>query len=358
MSRTTLDAHEFRLLREYIREECGITLGPDKQYLVESRLGGLLDELDCRSFADLHRRAVEDTTRRVRDRIVDAMTTNETLWFRDGEPFRVLRERLFPRWSEEVRAGRRERIRIWCAACSTGQEPYSIAITWLEYCRQNPDAPREALAILGTDISETALAQAQEGLYNGVEMERGLEPAIRERWFTREGRNWRIRDEVRAYVTWRRFNLQDGFAPLGTFTSVFLRYVAIYFDADFKRDLFRRIAAVLEPGGVLFLGASESLAGHGSEFETVRDGRATWYVPRRSPGGEAAPAGTATSAGSRAVTPPSPAGRPAPARRPAADGGKGPGREEHEALLRRLREMRERTLARIGQGNDGSGSRD
>ncbi len=358
-----LDDHEFRLLREYIRDECGITLGPDKKYLVESRLGGLLGELECRSFADLHRKAVEDRTRRVRDRIVDAMTTNETLWFRDGEPFRVLRERLFPAWCEEIRAGKRERIRTWCAACSTGQEPYSIAITWLEYCRLNPEAPREALAILATDISESALAQAEAGAYNAVEMERGLDPAVRDRWFTREGRNWRIKDEVRAFVTFRRFNLQDSLAPLGSFTAVFLRYVAIYFDTPFKRDLFDRIARALEPGGVLFLGASESLAGHSDAFETVQEGRAVWYVPRgtgeaarRAP--SAARAAKSPAEGSRPQVEPrneapaAPACPVAASRSPAAKSG-GLDRAEHEALLRRLREMRERTLARIGRGGSG-----
>ncbi len=353
-----LDDHEFRLLREYIREECGITLGPDKKYLVESRLGGLLGELECRSFADLHRKAVEDRTRRVRDRIVDAMTTNETLWFRDGEPFRVLRERLFPAWCEEIRAGRRERVRIWCAACSTGQEPYSIAITWLEYCRLNPDAPREGLAILATDISESALAQAEAGVYNAVEMERGLDPAVRDRWFTRDGRGWRVKDEVRAFVTFRRFNLQDSFAPLGSFTAVFLRYVAIYFDGPFKRNLFDRVARVLEPGGVLFLGASESLAGHSDAFETVQEGRAVWYVPRES---GRQPSSSVPAAAEPAASPaprprktaPARAACPVAAARPAGTKTGALDRDEHEALLQRLREMREKTLARIGRRGGG-----
>ncbi len=358
MSRAVLDEHEFRLLREYIREECGINLGPDKKYLVESRLGGLLEELDCRSFGDLHRVAVEDRTRRVRDRIVDAMTTNETLWFRDREPFRILRERLFPRWCEEIRAGKRDRVRIWCAACSTGQEPYSIAITWLEYCRHEPDAPREALAILATDISENALARAEEGVYNAVEMDRGLDPAVRDRWFRREDRGWRIRDEVRAFVTFRRFNLQDSPAALGQFAAVFLRYVAIYFDGAFKRSLFERVSRVLEPGGVLFLGASESMAGYGEAYESVQDGRAVWYVPRG--GGEAATAPGTAAAGTTGQGNPLPAAvPPRPGTRPATapPGGPGSSRARQEELLRKLREMRERTLARIGGGTKGGGGR-
>lgn len=277
MTTLSLDQPTFDALRDYVAKETRIALGDDKQYLVETRLRPLLESEACTSWNDLLKKAQTERSHRIRDLIVDAMTTNETLWFRDGRPFDVLREKLLPEYADEIRSGRRQKIRIWSAACSTGQEPYSIMITALEYMRTQRDLQPEHIEILASDISDAALDEAKEGRYNSVAISRGLSSEMRDRYFVLNGRHWEISPDVRSRITFRRFNLQDTFSVLGTFDMIFSRYVAIYFNDEFKRELYRKYNDALVAGGCLFLGSSETLSPDVPDYQMRRLGNAVFY---------------------------------------------------------------------------------
>jgi chemotaxis protein methyltransferase CheR len=268
---------EFRLLRDFIEQSCGIALGDEKVYLIETRLAGLLAETGCSDYGSFYRLAANSADTRLRDRIVDAMTTNETLWFRDTHPFTILREVLLPPLVEELRSGNRFRIRIWSGAASTGQEPYSIAITILEYCRLHPGIRPEQFEIVAVDISPSALFIAKAGRYDASSIARGLPEDLRDRYFRRDGNVWTVDPAVKALVTLRKFNLQDPLDPLGKFDIAFLRYVAIYFSDDFKRRLFANIARMTAPDGHLFISAVETLRGLSDAFEPLLHANGTYY---------------------------------------------------------------------------------
>lgn len=272
----------FHHLRDFIEQHCGLALGNEQTYLVESRLAGLLTETGCGdydAFCDLVR-SQEDT--RLRDRIVDAITTHETSWFRDGHPFAILQERLLPAFAEEFREGRRFQVRIWSAAASTGQEPYSIALAILEYLRTHPacELRPEHFEILATDISPAALFLAESARYDARAIARGLPEPHRRRYFRDEGTAWRLEDTARQMVTIRKFNLQNSPEPLGRFDLAFLRYVTIYFSAPFKRQVYAGMARVLPPGSHLIISPAETLQGISTDFEALAHGGGVYYRRR------------------------------------------------------------------------------
>jgi len=273
----TITAREFDLIREFIEKETSISLAEDKVYLVETRLSKIMKREDIDNYSELHR-ALQDSRRQaLRDEVIDAMTTNETLWFRDTSPFDAFREHLLPAYANEIREGRRNKIRIWSAASSTGQEAYSLAMVFREAARSNSSLKMEQLHILGTDLSDSALAKARAGIYSGIAMDRGLPGAFRERYFQPLVDGYRITPEIRDRVVFRKFNLQDSFVMMGSFDIILTRYVLIYFQDEFKREVLRKAHGALDKGGVLFLGSSESLPGGTAGYALVRRGRATWY---------------------------------------------------------------------------------
>lgn len=272
-----ISTNEFKLLRDLIEKLSGICLGDEKAYLIETRLAGLLAENGCPDFSAFYRLVAHDHSVQLRDKIVDAMTTNETLWFRDTHPFAILRERLLPPLAEDLAANRRFRIRIWSGACSTGQEPYSIAMSIHEFCRQNPSVKPEQFEILATDISPSALLMAKLGRYDSAAIARGLPDALRDRYFQQQGNVWVVNEEVKRLVTFRKFNLQDSMDPLGHFDIVFLRYVAIYFSDPFKQMIYGGIARLLAPEGHLFISAVESLRGISDAFVQLSHAGGSFY---------------------------------------------------------------------------------
>ena len=267
---------EFLLLRDYIEKHCGISLDRNKMYLVESRLNTLMVENGCDSYNALYRKASSDTTNGLRDKIIDAMTTNETLWFRDSSPYESLKT-LLAGYAAEIRAGKRAKVRIWSAACSTGQEPYSIAITALESGSAGSGLRPEQVEILATDISSTALFMAKLARYDQIAINRGLSPEMRDRYFKGEGRVWALADKVKQMVTLKKMNLQESFAAIGKCDIIFCRNVLIYFSEQFKRDIFTRLAALLRPAGYLFIGASESLSTYSNEYSMVKGSHGIYY---------------------------------------------------------------------------------
>ncbi|RJX25475.1 MAG: protein-glutamate O-methyltransferase CheR [Desulfurivibrio sp.] len=276
-----LQADEFALIRRWVEEICGISVDDRKAYLIENRLAGLVAENRCASFGEFYQKFKNSCPPALRERIIDQMTTNETLWFRDTHPFTIFREILLPSYCQEIAAGARRSIRVWSSACSTGQEPYSLAMLLLEAMRNNNQLKRGMIDILASDISDSALAQARSGCYDKIAVNRGLPPEYRSRYFSDEKRLWHVAPEVKELVRFEKFNLQDSFARLGSFDIIFCRNVAIYFAEKFKRELFAKYARILNRAGILFLGSSESISLYSNEYDMLEHNKGIYYRVRK-----------------------------------------------------------------------------
>lgn len=258
---------EYQEFREFLESASGIALGDNKQYLVNSRLGGLVTEMGLSSMGELVGRVKSDTKSGLRERIVDAMTTNETLWFRDHFPFEILKSHILP----ELAALRTRPARIWSAACSSGQEPYSMSMIIQEYLQTKPGSLPRDVQIIATDISSSVLKDAKEGLYDAMALARGLSEERKKRFFDNKGKGWQVKPEIRKRITFSEMNLmKKDYLALGKFDVIFCRNVLIYFSSELKREILKRFAQILEPGGYVCLGASESMSGYVDFFETVR----------------------------------------------------------------------------------------
>ncbi|MBU1701239.1 MAG: protein-glutamate O-methyltransferase CheR [Candidatus Eisenbacteria bacterium] len=279
-----LKPDEFILLRDLIEKISCIRVGDGKAYLIESRLSKVLEEYKCESFTEFHKKVVTSKDADLLTKIVDAMSTQETLWFRDVHPFKIFGEYLLPQYAAEIKEGKRQRVKIWSAASSTGQEAYSISMTILEKMKVFPHLRSQMFEILATDIAPSALKIASNGLYDRIAMGRGLPPPLRERYFSDEGRYTRIIDQVKSFVTFKQLNLRSDFGALGLFDIILCRNVAIYFADDFKRDLYARIRRALAPHGHLILGSSESISAYSKEFDLMEFGGGIYYRAKSANG--------------------------------------------------------------------------
>ncbi len=277
---TKLQPEEQKSLTEYIYSFCAVTLDDSKGYLIESRLAALVEETGCASYGGLMQRAKSDPSHAIERRIVDAITTNETFFFRDTTPFDLLRHKLVPELIDRRSRTGSSRIRIWSAACSTGQELYSIAILLKELLG---DTDRYGVRLLGTDISDDAVARASRGVYTPVEISRGLTEAQRTRYFAPIAGGWHIRDEIRGMASFKKLNLMADFSALGRFDVIFCRNVAIYFSERDRISLFGRMERALEPEGCLVIGSMESLNGLCPQFQSKRHLRSVYYQVARAP---------------------------------------------------------------------------
>lgn len=268
-----IEPSEILLFSKYIYGLCGINIEASKAYLLETRLGRLLENEKCDSFTAFYHKIKNDSSKRLENQMVDAITTNETLFFRDNNPFELLKYKILPEVFDR-RANRSGAIRIWSAACSTGQEIYSIAITLRELLGPNPTID---LKLIGTDISDSAIKQASYGLYNKFEIERGLPRERLQRYFTPVGENWKIKDEIRSMALFQKFNLMGSLSAMGKFDIIFCRNVAIYFTLEDRMKLFNKIADALEPDGYLIIGSTESLTGVCPRFVPKRHLKAIFY---------------------------------------------------------------------------------
>ena len=250
-----MSAQSVTWVRETVRREASILLD-GKDYLIESRLGVLARRLGLASGEDVVV-AARRGDRTVKTAVIDALTTNETSWFRDDGPFHALRHTILP---ELVRARSATRsLRIWSAACSSGQEPYSVAMI----CRDVVPAGW-SVDILGTDVSRTVLDRARSGRYSQLEINRGLPASLLVKWMRRAGSEWEIAPEVRSMVRWDWLNLADPFPAVGRFDVIMLRNVLIYFDAPTKTSVLHRMRSALRPDGYMLLGGSETTIGLGA----------------------------------------------------------------------------------------------
>lgn len=276
----SISTEEFNLLRTFILEHSEIEVKPEKTYLIESRLSRMMVELGASNFTEFYHNAKSDTSGKLRERIIDAMTTNETFWFRDTKPWELMKQTILPNLiDQKKKLPPGIKIRIWSAACSTGQEPYSIAMVLSEMLESGkfPGVKLSDFEIIATDISPSVLFLANSGRYNQLAMSRGLPESYKSKYFDQQGKIWVIKPEIKSCITFKKFNLQDHPSALGRFNFVLCRNVAIYFTDVFKRELFRRIHGVIEPPGFFLLGSSESLVGYSTDFNMVEAQGAIFY---------------------------------------------------------------------------------
>ncbi|MCG8325138.1 MAG: protein-glutamate O-methyltransferase CheR [Thiotrichales bacterium] len=257
----------------YLESTCGITLGQNKQYLVNSRLKSVLEEHQFKTFNDLIQAASTGTNNRLKVQIVNAMTTNETSWFRGNYPFDILKEVIFPELSRDKTVT----PKIWSAACSYGNEPYSISITLQEYLEKNPGLFANGVEITGTDISTRVLDQATKAEYDELSLSRGLSAERLEKYFEPVGNNVRVIEKIRNRVSFSKLNLLKDFSRLGMFDVVFCRNVLIYFSNENKKNILEKIESVMRPNAWLFLGASETVINYSDAFEIIRCSRGAVY---------------------------------------------------------------------------------
>ena len=271
-----LTASDFQRLARIVRNDAAIVLEAGKEYLVESRLGPLLRRSGLASYGELVARIESSSGSDLRTAVIDAMTTNETSFFRDSHPWDALRTNLLPALIEARRAT--QRLVLWCAAASTGQEPYSLAMLLLEHFPQV--AATWDVQIIGTDLSPSALARAEAGRFSQLEVNRGLPATHLAKYFSRAGTEWKIADSARALVQFRHGNLIDAadWAWIPTVDAVFMRNVLIYFDQPTRGKIVDRVHARLRPDGFLLLGSAETTVG-ACPYERIQLSRTTVFVP-------------------------------------------------------------------------------
>jgi chemotaxis protein methyltransferase CheR len=262
-----LSDKEFNQIRELLEIHSGIVLAGDQTYLVESRLSALAEALSASSFNDLIQILMVDEAMMLR--VVDLMTIKETLWFRDDSCWNTLERIIIPELIRRLETGT-ETIRIWSAACATGQEPYSFQILLDEVLAKRRRSDLLArFETVGTDISKAALTIAEKASYDPFTLSRGMTTARQQRYFKKTGNMHTLEERIRKPVRFWYLNLMDSFKHLGRFDLIFCRNVAIYFSSTVKKQLFAKIATALRPDGFLLLGATESLFGVSDAFETA-----------------------------------------------------------------------------------------
>lgn len=274
---TNFDTPTFQYVRELVQRRSAIALEPGKDYLVESRLLPLARAQGLESVPQLVQRLKSQPEGPLHAQVVEAMTTNETSFFRDVHPFEVLRSVVLPELIA-ARAGRRT-LRIWSAACSTGQELYSLAILLAEHF---PQLESWEVELLGSDLAQGVLDKAAEGRYSQLEVNRGLPAALLVKYFDKEGLSWRVKESLRRRVRLARINLIEPWPPLPRMDVIFLRNVLIYFPPEVKRQILGRMRQRLAPDGALFLGGAETTLGLDDAWQRIPAGKTSFYRPSSS----------------------------------------------------------------------------
>lgn len=268
-------APEFELVRDLVLRRSAIVLERDKDYLLRARLEPLAREEGLSGFEELILRLRCGASEQLQARVVEAMATNETRFFREPPVFEALAEHVLPALFEARRVARQ--LRIWSAGCSTGQEPYSIAITVLE---QLPERGDWDISILATDLSGPAVERVKLGAYRTAELNRGMPDNYRDKYLVKTGEEWVVASELRAMVTARPLNLADAWPSIPTMDVVFLRNVLLYLASGTRRSILRQLCSALAPDGYLFLGSSESSGHLDARWEPLRFGKVVYYRPR------------------------------------------------------------------------------
>ncbi|MFZ1829852.1 MAG: protein-glutamate O-methyltransferase CheR [Candidatus Competibacteraceae bacterium] len=273
----TISPSDFNYICDLVRRHSAIALESDKAYLIETRLAPLVRRAGFTSLQELIASLrTQPPAHPLYRQVVEAITTHETSFFRDLHPFDALKTTILP----ELLAKRQSpNLTIWCAACSSGQEPYSVAML---VCEHFPILANRRTRIIATDLSETILARAREGLYSQIEVNRGLPAALLIKYFDKQGLHWRIKYEIRRMVEFQQSNLAESWPLMPPLDVVFMRNVLIYFDVTTKKAILARIRSVLKPDGYLFLGSSETTLNLDPAFESISMGKSLCYQLRQA----------------------------------------------------------------------------
>lgn len=258
-----MEHEDFQYIQQFIHQQVGISIDSDKQYLVVARLTPLLKEFELETFGQLSEQLRLTSRPEIHSRVIDALTINETFFFRDIHPFEALKKIILPQIIEKRRETKT--LNIWCGAASSGQEPYSIAMLLMDLI---PDLDHWKIQFIASDISVSMLKRAEEGMYNQFEINRGLPLPYLAKYFKKSGDHWQIKDEVRKLVQFKRINLVDPWF-LPSMDIIFLRNVLIYFEEDIKKLILQKMEKTLDDEGFFFLGSSETLLGLLHQFERV-----------------------------------------------------------------------------------------
>lgn len=264
-----ISTSDFDYVRELVYRRSAIALDTDMRYLVESRLTSLARKTDHSSLGELLISLRSDEENTLSESVIEAMTTNETSFYRDSHPFDTLCETVLP----ALAAQHSDTINIWCAACATGQEPYTIAMAVNEKCKSL--LPR--IEILATDLSTEVVAKAESGRYTKLEVNRGLPIQLLTKYFVQKGLNWEVSPVLRNLVTVKTMNLIDDWTGLPSMDVIFMRNVLIYFDTDVKSSILNKTSDILKPGGSLFLGLSETVLNLDTRYKRVTSGRSSYF---------------------------------------------------------------------------------
>lgn len=277
MTKIKVTPEEFKTFSKYILDISGISLGMGKEYLLETRLTQLISRLNCSSYAQLLEKARTDTEKTIENQIIDAISTNETYFFRDKSPFDLLQYKIIPDLIDRKLKKNplsKPCLRLWSAANSTGQEIYSIAMSLIE---MGVTQDKYNIQLIGTDISDAAIAQASYGVYNKFEVARGLDPRRLNLHFKPYEDRYKIKDNVRAMVQFKKMNLMKPFAGLGRFDIILCRNVMIYFTSENRKRIYQNISNALNPDGYLLIGSTESLVNDIDLFQPKRYLNSVFY---------------------------------------------------------------------------------
>ncbi len=270
-----MNPQDFEFLKEFLKTRSGIVLSADKLYLVESRLTPVARDLGMAGIDDLIAELRKSQDEMLKIKVTDAMTTNESFFFRDQSPFDNLRDHVLPPMIAARKAKGQNKIRIWSAACSSGQEPYTISMMLLENASKFGDMKFE---ILATDLSTEIVDKAKQGAYSQFEVQRGLPIQLLVKYFSQTETAWQISSDIQEMVRFQTFNLLDSFGVLGKFDIIFCRNVLIYFDQDTKGSILGRMADISPPDGALFLGGAESVIGISSDYSPIKGVRGVYQL--------------------------------------------------------------------------------
>lgn len=273
----TISKQEFDNFSNLILEKSAIVLEPGKEYLVENRLAPLIKQEGLSGLSDLFKQVQRNS--KLLTQVVDAITTNETLFFRDIHPFSILKAQVLPDLIEKRRD--RKELHIWSAACSSGQEAYSIAITIKEAF---PHLRDWKFKILCTDISNAMLERTKQGVFSQLEVNRGMPASLLVKYFKQKGTDWEVNEELRSWMEVRHLNLADSWGHIDMMDIIFIRNVLIYFDVKMREQILSKMRKVIASDGYLFLGATETILSFESDFETRVHDKTIMYVPKTKVG--------------------------------------------------------------------------
>ena len=266
---------DFQYIRQLVRTKTSVSLAEDKAYLVESRLASLARNMGVSSVSNLVKKLRVQPFSGLHLQVIESMMTTETWFFRDAYPFEAVQNEIIP----ELIAKRHNQrnLNIWCAACSSGQEPYSMAMLLREHF---PQLASWTISLIGSDISSKMLDKARQGNYNQHEVSRGLPPDLLEKYFQFQGKDWQLVTEILQMVEFRQFNLIDSWLPMPPMDIIFLRNILIYFDVDMKQTILAKVRQLLKPDGYLFLGGGETTINLDPAFKPVKFNKAICYKLR------------------------------------------------------------------------------